>query len=124
LIFKSLIQITNGAGRFEQGNSPESAEIYPALEFLRVYDREPPETTWSARWQAACVAAADDGAYAFFKKSGRMIALKSSGVWQQLGDGAGGYEDTLGNPFPPFAFDSGFDVNVVGRSECQKIGIL
>ena len=124
LIFKSFTHIANCAGRFEQENSPESVEMFPAFELLRVYDREPPETTWAARWQAACVAAGDDRANKVFKKTGRMIALKSSEVWQQLGDGAGGYDDIYGNPFPPFAFNSGFDVNTIDRFECEKLGLL
>jgi hypothetical protein len=53
-----------------------------------------------------------------------MVALKSSSVWQQLGDGAGGYEDALGNPFAPFAFDSGMDTDEVSRDDVGKLGLI
>ena len=53
-----------------------------------------------------------------------MIALKSSGIWQALGNGAGGYDDALGNPFPPFAVDSGFDVDETSRDQAEKLGLL
>ncbi len=53
-----------------------------------------------------------------------MIALKSSGVWQALGDGAGGYTDTLGNPFAPFAFNSGYGTDGIPYNECVKLGLL
>ncbi len=125
LIFKTATQIAHGAGRFVQENaSADDLDVYPALELLRLYDRKPPETTWNARWQAACAAAGDDKAHRVFTKTDRMIALKSSGIWQALGDGVGGYEDSLGNPFPPFAFDSGFGQNVIDRAECEELGLL
>ena len=124
-IFKILTQVPNGAGRFNSQNSdPVLLEEYPALEFLKVYDREPPEKTWKARWQAACAAANDGKASTIFTKTRRMVALKSSSVWQQLGDGAGGYEDTLGNPFPPFIPDSGFDLDEISRKEAQELGLI
>lgn len=53
-----------------------------------------------------------------------MVALKNSGVWEALGDGAGGYEDTLGNSFPPFAFNSGMDCDEVSYQECVELGLL
>lgn len=124
-LFKILTQVANGAGRFNSQNSdPVQLEEYPALEFLKVYDREPPEKTWKAHWQAACAAANDDKASAVFAKTRRMVALKSSSVWQQLGNGAGGYDDTLGNPFPPFIADSGFDVDEISRKEAQELGLI
>jgi hypothetical protein len=56
-----------------------------------------------------------------------MCALKTSPIWQALADGAGGFEDTLGSPYPPFAFGSGMAWVNVRRSEwkriCQEEGI-
>jgi hypothetical protein len=122
---KTLSQIASGARQFVSRNSdPVRIDEFPALEFLKVYDREPPEKTWKTRWQAACAAANDDKAIKVFTKTHRMIALKSSSVWQQLGNGAGGYDDTLGNPFPPFVADSGFDVDEISRKEAQKLGLI
>ena len=53
-----------------------------------------------------------------------MVALKSSGVWLALGDGAGGYSDTLGNPFPPFAYNSGYDVDEITREDAVALGLM
>ena len=53
-----------------------------------------------------------------------LVALKNSPIWQALGDGVGGYNDTLGNPYPPFAFDSGMAWVGVDRSECIKLGLV
>jgi hypothetical protein len=125
LIFKTLSHIENGAGQYSLHNSdPVQVDEFPALELLKLYDCEPPEKPWKARWQAACTAANDDKASKVFTKTHRMVALKSSSVWQQLGDGAGGYEDTLGNPFPPFAFDSGMDTNEIEREMAIELGLI
>ena len=53
-----------------------------------------------------------------------MIALKGAEVWQNLGDGEGGYEDTLGLPYPPFAFNSGMWVEDISREEAIGLGLL
>jgi hypothetical protein len=50
-----------------------------------------------------------------------MIAKKDSPIWQAIADGAGGYEDTLGHPFPPFAFNSGMDWRAVPREEWESL---
>jgi hypothetical protein len=124
-IFKTLSEVVSGSGHFAVQNSdPVRVYEFPALEFLRVYDREPPEKTWKTRWEAACAAANDDKASRVLIKTRRMAALKASSVWQELGDGAGGYEDTLGNPFPPFSFNSGMDVNEVARTEAVELGLI
>lgn len=121
--------VAAGAGTFvKEAADPEVVEAYPAWELVRVYDRDVPRgyrragqtlipvpgDDWPARWRAA-------GGELI---NGRMIALKSDAIWQRLGDGVGGYTDTLGNPFPPFAFNSGYDVNNIGRAETIELGLL
>ena len=122
-------QVALGAGKQVAMNLDQTrVDEYPALELLRVYDREIPrgekrehgqivedeENGWPARWEAAGGELID----------GRMVALKSSDVWQKLGDGEGGYDDTLGNPFPPFAFNSGYDVDEVSRADAVELGLM
>lgn len=135
-------QVASGAGQYlNQNLSPEVLDEFPALEFKRLFDRTVPrglergpkgtliavpEDNWPSRW-AAAGADAGDGDWLPWEgdaQGGRGVALKSSGIWQALGDGAGGYDDTLGNPFPPFAFNSGFMTFDVSRAEAVKLGLI
>lgn len=52
-----------------------------------------------------------------------MIALKNSDVWDRLGD-SNTFPDALGNPYPPFAFNSGMDVADVSRAEAERLGVI
>ena len=137
------VNVMRGGARFLADNF-DQAELdeMPAWELRRVYDRDVPRgfkqgpkgtlipvpnDAWDdddGRWVKACEAAGDDDALRVFRETGRMVALKSSGVWQALGDGAGGYDDTLGNPYPPFAFNSGYDCDGVPRKETEELGLM
>jgi len=136
-------EVASGAGQYlNQNLSPEVVDEYPALEFKRLFDRdlprgerrgpkgsivEDPDDAWPARWAAAgeAIEAADDWLpWEGDAQTGRGVALKSSRIWQALGDGEGGYTDTLGNPFAPFAFNSGFMTFDVSRAEAEKLGLL
>ena len=52
------------------------------------------------------------------------MALKDSPIWQALGDGAGGFRDTLLNPYPPFAYGSGMGWVAVDRDRCVTLGLI
>jgi hypothetical protein len=128
--FDTMQQVASGAGKFlNQNLSPEALDEYPALELKRLFQRDVPrgeklvkgalvddeENSWPSRWEAAG---------GTFVDGDRMIALKSSGIWQALGDGVGGYTDTLGNPYPPFAFNSGFTTVEISRKEAEALGVI
>ena len=133
-------EVASGAANFMAYNFDQTRiDEFPALEFHRMYDRETPRgfklgqggvlvpvpgDDWPSRWRAAAQESGDYNAARILQETGRMIALKSSGIWQALGSGAGGYDDALGNPFPPFAVDSGFDVDETSRDEAEKLGLL
>lgn len=113
-------------GRMVDGNTPYARHAYPAWELVRLYrrviERGSPESHspgWEERWEAAGDLADWEGAV-----RQPMIARKDSPIWQNLGAGAGGYQDTLDNPYPPFAFNSGMAWRAVGRAECIELGIL
>ena len=91
---------------------------FPAWELVRFVKRQKSRQDWAARWRAAGDACNWEGAL-----QRRMVALKSSPIWEELGNGAGGFRDTLGNPYPPFAFSSGLDWLDVSREECKKLGL-
>ena len=135
-------EVASGAGQYlNQNLSPEVLDEYPALEFKRLFDRDVPrglkrgpkgalimvpEDNWPSRWAAAGAEAGDEDwlDWEGDAQGGRGVALKSSGIWQALGDGAGDYDDTLGNPFPPFAFNSGFMTFDLSREEAVNLGLI
>jgi hypothetical protein len=123
-ILKTIEDVACGADHFLEQNFDETRiDEFPALQFHRVYRRKT-SRDWPSRWIAATHASGDNKAEQIFQETGKMIALKSSGIWQALGDGVGGYEDALGTPFPPFASDGGFDVDEMPRTKCEKLGLL
>lgn len=106
--------------------TPATLEEWPAQELTRFVDRAAPRADWHARWQAAGDSVGWEGAA---KDAGgfpdwRMVALKGSPIWAALGNGAGGYRDTLGNPFPPFAYGSGLAWADVSRDEAIELGLI
>jgi len=103
-------------------NAQDDYSVYavPAWELVRYGQRSVPRD-WAARWKAAGESVGWEGASPDF---GNMVALKASPIWQALGDGAGGYRDTLGNPYPPFAFSSGMAWRRVRRDRCIALGLI
>jgi len=107
---------------------------YPAWELIRLYDRETPRgfrrtkdglvpepaQAWDRRWTAAGEAIGWDGVA---DVSGRFVARKDSPIWGALGDGEGGYDDSLLQPYPPFAYSSGMGWREVSLEEARGLGI-
>ncbi len=98
--------------------TPESLDQFPAWRLERYGSRRVPRQDWEARWKAAGDACGWEGA-----SKSEMAALKASPIWQALGDGAGGFRDTLGNPYPPFAYGSGLDWSPIGREDAAAMGL-
>jgi hypothetical protein len=95
-----------------------SVAAFPAWRLVRYGSRRDPRN-WEKRWIDAFTEVGGEGC----ARNGDFVALKSSPIWAALGAGAGGYKDTLGNPFPPFAFNSGMDWDEVDADECARLGI-
>ncbi len=123
LVLNTNVETAQGAGRFLQMNDPDVIDQFPAQELYRLEGRVKVRD-WEARWTAAANESGDDDALQCLQSSGRMVALKASPIWDSLGDGAGGYDDTLGNPYPPFAFNSGMWVMSVSRSDAEQLGLI
>lgn len=135
LVIRTNTQLAQGAGAFIRQNfAPHVVAEYPALELVRYEPREHPRS-WSgdeggddkvlgaefaSRWMQAAQIADDPDAARVLSDTGRMVALKSSGIWQALGD----FEDGLNNPFPPFAFNSGMWTEDVSRADAVDLGLM
>jgi hypothetical protein len=123
LVLKTNRELAQGAGHFIQGNDPDVIDAFPCWELVRFEERKM-ERDWKTRWKIAAQVANDVQAARVAEETDRMIARKDSEIWQALGDGAGGYQDTLGNPYPPFAFNSGMWIQDVSRREAQELGLI
>lgn len=126
LMLETNMRIAAGYGRMVAGNSEAARAMFPAWELVRLYwrriERGTPDSHsagWALRWQAAGDAVGWVGAL-----RSPWIALKDSPIWEALGDGEGGYQDVLNNPFPPFAFNSGMAWRAVPREECARLGLV
>jgi len=123
LVLRTNTEIARGAGSFIQQNNADVLDGFPALELYRLKGRVKVRD-WEERWQAAADESGDTDADAALEDSGRMVALKASPIWDSLGDGAGDYDDTLGNPYPPFAFNSGMWTRNVSRKDAEELGLI
>lgn len=101
-----------------QAQTPDAREAYPAWRLERYGSRREPREDWPVRWYQAGQAVGWVGAH-----RSQMVALKSSPIWQALGEGAGGFRDTLGNPYPPFAYGSGLEWTDVSAEESERLGL-
>lgn len=124
LVINTNVQNAQGAGAFvKQNESADEVDLFPALELYRLEEKEKPRD-WETRWNLAAQECGDTDAAACLANSGRMVALKDSEIWQALGDGAGGFDDGLGNAYPPFAFNSGMWTDNVSRKDATELGLL
>jgi hypothetical protein len=131
LVLETNVRMAQGFAQVNAGLSDYALHAYPAWELVRLYHRETPRGTpeshspgWEPRWNDAGSAVDWEGAIGPVEIGDPLIALKTSPIWDALGDGAGGYTDTLLNAFPPFAFRSGKAWKAKPREEMEKLGLL
>ena len=118
-IVKTQRRMAQSLGQLAAGSTPGQLRRYPAWRLVRGGTRMVPRGDWARRWAAAGSATLWQGAC-----KDDLVALKSSPIWAALGQGAGGYRDAIGNPFPPFAFGSGMTWERVSRAECDALGLV
>lgn len=122
LVVRTNVQMAQGAGQFIQGQDPAVLDAFPAQELVRFEGRKM-ERDWKDRWAEAGRASGDKDALKAYGKSGRMVALKDSAIWDALGD-PDLFPDGLGNPYPPFAFNSGMGVLDVSFDDAEALGLV
>ena len=112
LIVTTQEELAQGYGRFIANQDADLLDVWPCQELVR---NSPSlvQRNWKERW-ARCGGHLHDG---------RMIALKNADIWDKLGD-SNTFPDALGNPYPPFAFNSGMGVEDVSRMESEKLGVI
>lgn len=98
--------------------TPETLDVFPAYRLIRFMTPNTKPRDWVVRWAAAGEAVGWKGAV-----KDEFVARKDSPIWQAIGDGAGGFADTLHNPYPPFAFNSGMGWEDVDRDEAVSLGL-
>lgn len=118
LILRTNRQTAASMAQLARSEDPVMLLRFPAWELVPGGYRKQHRTDWPARWRAAGASVGWKGAHRT-----RMAALKTSPIWQALGDGVGGFRDTLGNPYPPFAYGSGMDWEDVEAEEAEHLGL-
>lgn len=114
-----LNEYANMKDNEERWNERLESSIFPAQRLtLCVPNQYDAARNWIERWVAACTSVNWEGCSTI-----STAALVGSPVWEALGNGAGGYEDWLGNPFPPFAFASCVDVVGISKDELHTYGL-
>jgi hypothetical protein len=118
LILKTNVDSARGFAQFLKAQA--YLDKVPAMEVVRYQDRPEPRD-WEARWMQAAQGSGDGRAGACLQQYGRMVAAKNSPIWQFLGSS---WDDSLGNPYPPFAFNSGMDWLEVERDDAVALGVV
>ncbi|MHB9008159.1 MAG: hypothetical protein ACYDC1_14630, partial [Limisphaerales bacterium] len=102
-------------GRWKMGQDPEVLGAFPAQEFLRIEARRVRREDWPARWVLAAQRSGDQAALAVQRSTGRMVALKGSGIWRAL--------SIFGRPWPPFDWGSGMGLEEINRERAEALGL-
>lgn len=118
LIIDTQAQMASSVARLAQ-ETEATVNLFPAWELTRLESRRQPREDWMARWTAAGRACGWKGAC-----KRQFVALKDSPIWAEIGRGAGGFDDALGNPYPPFAYSSGMDWLEVDRALAVKLKLI
>jgi hypothetical protein len=96
-----------GYGSFKQGQQEAVLDMWPAQE---LFDTNPGlaenRRNWAKTWS-------DNGGVFY---GGRMIALKNDPIWTAI--------SRFGTPYPPFDFESYWDVRDITRREAIELGVI
>lgn len=119
LIIETNETVADSLANLARSADPAVADLQPGWRLIPGRYRQNPRPDWDARWQAAGESTAWQGA-----ARSTAAALKDSPIWAAIGQGAGGFTDTLGNPYPPFAWGSGLTWIDLSRDECIALGLI
>lgn len=89
-----------------QGNDPDHAWAFPALELVRTQARRMPRD-WKSRWVEAG---------GKLVEGERMVALRGDPIWTAI--------SRFGSPTPPFDFNSGMGLREIDVDEAEALGLV
>ncbi len=115
LISDTQNEIAHSIDQLKTASDPIQKIINPCWELVRNELRVKPRN-WMQRWHEAASLVMWQGVA---KNTDRFIAKKDSPIWQELGNAP----DGLGNPYPPFAFNSGMGWELVSQDEIDELGL-
>lgn len=107
LILDTGVQQVAGFGGWEQGQGPAILDQWPAQELI---DTNPGATENRRKWADIW---AEKGGQFF---DGRMIALVDDPIWEAI--------SFFGQPYPPFALNSYWDVKKINRDEAMELKLI
>ena len=117
-----LVLRTNRAmavGATQARGTPVDRALYPAWRLERYEGRRVPRMDWPRRWRDAANAVGWEGV----ARGDEMIARKDAPGRAAHVAGTGGYDDAIGNAYPPFAFNSGLAWSPVSASCADRLGV-
>ncbi len=106
LVVETNVQSARGYGQWVAGQEGGTLETFPCWRVIVGKHTKQPRVDWPERWITSARRAGDNDARMLYSRLGIMAARKTSKIWEQLGS-RNLWEDGLGNPWPPFFFNSG-----------------
>lgn len=117
LIYDMQNANATGFSKFKGDQTEGALLLYPAQELTDSSARVPRElSAWQSRFAEAAQSAGDDEALAAMRDTGRMVALKTSALWEILSE--------FGNPWPPFDWGSTRMLSDVDRDDAINLGLM
>lgn len=114
LVVKTTRMANESLKQLEEASDPIQKELNPAWELLRdEYRKEPRD--WDSIWNEAANRVMWQGVC---KDTSRKIAYKDSPIWNELGTG---FSDSIGNPYPPFMWNSGCGWEICTAEEIEGL---
>lgn len=113
LTIKTTRMVNESLKQLEEASDPLQKELNPCWCAVRdEYRKEPRD--WPSIWNEAANRVMWEGVA---KGTTDMVARKDSPIWNELGTG---FDDSVGNPYPPFFWGSGVGWEVVTEEEAEQ----
>lgn len=123
LVVKTNKDMAQGQGYWMESQDKVALDGWPAWELFRAQSRKVPRD-WIDRFQLAGSRSGDPiGTGWIITPDERLFALKNHIIWMLLGSPKL-FQDGLGRPWPPFAFNSGMWIRQTPRKIVESIGLL